>query len=80
MKPKIVHWHVLSLGVDSLYTVTICREFKSNLVYITGYIMRRDRESGAEDSHNYFEKYGNYSELLNKEVLSSFEKLSFFWK
>ena len=58
---------------DELPTLedSVCTESKSNLVYIAGYVIRRDQESEAEDSHNYFEKYGNYSELLNRGGLST---------
>ena len=40
-------------------------------MYIAGYVIRRDQESDAEDSHNYFEKYGNYSELFYRGGLST---------
>ena len=54
---------------DELPTLedSVCTESKSNLVYIAGYVIQKDQESDAEDSHNYFEKYGNYSKLLNRE-------------
>ena len=44
---------------------SVCTESKSNLVYIAGYVIQKDRESDTEDSHKkYFEKYWDYSELL----------------
>ena len=49
----------------------VCTESKSNLVYIAGYAIRRERESDAENSHNYFEKYRNDSEVLNRGGLST---------
>ena len=38
------------------------------LVYIAGYIVRKDTE--IDDSHEYYEKYGSFTDNLNRGGLS----------
>ena len=45
-------------------------DVKSNLVHIAGYVVRKV-DSTDEDTHDYYEKYGAYTERLNRGGLKA---------
>ena len=47
---------------------TLDMNTKMALVYIAGYIVRNDNE--IDDSHEYYEKYGSFTDNLNRGGLS----------
>ena len=56
---------------DQLQTLenSVSKELKANLVYIAGYVTR-NVESTVEDTNEYYENYGTYTELLNRGGLT----------
>jgi hypothetical protein len=48
---------------------TLPEEIKSSLVYIAGYVVKKESCS-REDSHMYFEKYGTFTTGLNRGGLT----------
>ncbi|XP_078483590.1 uncharacterized protein LOC144744006 [Ciona intestinalis] len=39
------------------------------IVYISGYIVRKDNDLNLDDTYNYYEKYGSYTQCLNRSGL-----------
>ena len=62
-----------SEAVDNLpvLVTSVHADVMQSLVYIAGYITRKDnKSSGEEDTFLYFERYGSYTRALNRGGLS----------
>ena len=64
----VFHWtHELCELIESLPEMenSVKTEVKCSLVYIAGYVMRKDTNR-KEDSFRYFEKYGGFTSSLSR--------------
>ena len=61
-----------SEAVDNLPVLktSVHADVKQSLVYIKGYITRKDNKPSGEGTFLYFERYGSYTRALNRGGLS----------